>query len=93
MRLLLRLCLPATLIVAAFSAPPGMGQPPEPIHSIRMPSYSVEVAPGEPPRLTIQRDGETVFEVPVVGGAGLRYPAGTAFGIDYSVRGRRRLGV
>ena len=36
--------------------------------SIHMASYSVEVAPGEPPRLTIERDGETVFEVPIVSG-------------------------
>ena len=58
---------PAMTIIAAFSFRAG-AQSSAQITSIRMPLYSVEVMPGEPPRLAIARDGETVFVVPVVSG-------------------------
>jgi hypothetical protein len=43
-------------------------QPASTIRSIRMYGYSVEITPGEPPRLTVARDGEAVFDLPVVSG-------------------------
>ena len=60
-----RCCLLAGL---AFGTLVSFGQSATPIRSIRMPSYSVEITPGEPPRLNIARDGEAVFELPVVSG-------------------------
>lgn len=47
---------------------PGLSFAQGPIAPIRMPSYAVELEPGQPPRLAISRDGETVFEVPVASG-------------------------
>jgi hypothetical protein len=59
--------LPAMLILP-FMRSPGEAQPTSPITSIRMPSYSAELTAGEPPRLAIERDGETVFVVPIISG-------------------------
>jgi hypothetical protein len=53
---------------------------------IRMPSYSVEVNPGEPPRLVIARDGETVFEVPIVSGLASDTGEEQLSAIEFSVR-------
>ncbi|HEY1987321.1 MAG TPA: TIM-barrel domain-containing protein [Terracidiphilus sp.] len=67
---LLRRCLPAALIAAiawmpAIAQNPTVAQGANPIH---MQLYSVVVKPGDPPRLSIERDGETVLEVPIVAG-------------------------
>jgi hypothetical protein len=82
---LLRRCLPAflTLVTASLA---GFGQPPGPNHSIRMPLYSVDVAPGEPPRLTIERDGEVIFEVPVVSGLASETQQEKLSEIEFSIR-------
>jgi hypothetical protein len=65
MRLLHCCSLTVSLCLATI---PAAAQPASTIRSIRMPGYSVEVTPGEPPRLTVARDGEAVFELPVVSG-------------------------
>ncbi len=83
MRLLLRICLAATLGLCSLSV---HAQPAAPITSIHMPAYAVEVAPGQPPRLAIARDGETVFEVPVVSGLASDTQQEQLSGIEYSVR-------
>jgi hypothetical protein len=84
MRIPLRF-LSATLVIAAccFRArAQSTGQ----ITSIRMPLYSVDVTPGEPPRLAIARDGETVFVVPVVSGLASDTQEERISAIDYSVQ-------
>src|SRR5579871_4634240 len=63
----LRSCLNALLLSMALAccrAVPAQSA----VTSIQMSSYSVEVKSGQPPRLQIARDGETVFEVPIVSG-------------------------
>jgi hypothetical protein len=79
------LCLPAPLIAAVLCVP-VTAQPPGPITPIRMPLYSVQVMPGDPPRLAIARDGETVFEVPVVSGLASDTQQERLSGIEYTVR-------
>ena len=64
---LLRRRLPATLLSGALALS-VFAQPSNSTTTIRMPAYSVEIKAGEPPRLTIARDGQAVFEVPVVSG-------------------------
>jgi hypothetical protein len=65
MRLLRRSSLILFLCLAII---PTGAQPASTIRSIRMYGYSVEITPGEPPRLTVARDGEAVFDLPVVSG-------------------------
>ena len=67
MSLLLRWRLPATLLSGALAVS-AFGQPSSSTTTIRMPAYSVEIKAGEVPRLIIERDGQAVFEVPVVSG-------------------------
>lgn len=81
MRMPLRLVL-ATLMAGAICLP-LTAQPPQ--TSIRMPSYSVAVAPGEPPRLTIERDGEKVFVVPIVSGLAADTHEEQLSSIEYSI--------
>ena len=51
-----------------------------------MPAYSVEIKAGDPPRLTIARDGEAVFEVPVVSGLASDAQQEQLSAVDSSVR-------
>lgn len=69
MRFLLRCRLAAALIFLAISCH-GAGQSPDAAQTIAMARYRVVVTPGEVPRLAVERDGETVFELPVVAGLG-----------------------
>src|SRR5579859_2990166 len=82
MRLLFRWFLPAVLILASCS-PSGTAQPTTPI---RMPLYSVEVTPGTPPRLIIERDGERLVEVPVVSGLASDTQQEQLSGIEFTLR-------
>ena len=74
------------LILATNSCMQGMGQPSKPTTSIREPAYSVGISPGEPPRLIIGRDGQTVFEVPVVSGLDSDTEQERLSDIQYSVK-------
>ncbi len=77
--------LPAAVFAAVVSLN-AAAQPPGPIASIRMPLYSVEIRAGEPPRLAIQRDGQTVFVVPVVSGLASDAREERLSAIEYSVK-------
>src|SRR3954447_20659448 len=83
MRFSLR-CLRAMLFTPALCVA-ALGQPSAPITAIRMPSYSVQVRAGEPPRLAIDRDGETVFEVPMVSGIASETQEERLSAIEYTV--------
>jgi hypothetical protein len=82
---LLRRSLPAALL-AGLIVPSGFAQSAAPVRSIRMPSYSVEITPGEPPRLTISRDGEAVFELPAVSGLASETQQEQLSHIEFNVR-------
>ncbi len=90
---LLRWPLPAILISSVLPLF-AFGQPSSSTPAIRMPAYSVELKPGDPPRLQIARDGETVFEVPAVSGLSSDTSEEQLSAIEFSVRqaGERRLG-
>jgi hypothetical protein len=64
----------ALLFVAASSVGltqnPIAAEGPRASKLIEMAQYSVLVEPGNPPRLTIERDHQAVFVVPVVAGLG-----------------------
>jgi Glycosyl hydrolases family 31 len=62
------------------------------INQIRMPLYSAIVEPGEPPRLTIERDNEAVFEVPIISGLSSDTQPEKLSAIQYSTR-RREDGI
>ena len=90
MRIALRR-LPALLIIAVLCFAPVLcvaagAQPSGPIPAIHMPLCSVEVIPGEPPRLAIARDGEAVFVVPVVSGLASDQQEEKLSAIEYSVK-------
>jgi hypothetical protein len=72
------------LVAAAVPLGPALAQPS--ITAIRMPLYSVELKPGDPPRLQIARDGETVFEVPAVSGLSSDTSEEQLSAIEFSVR-------
>jgi len=79
------LCRPAMLIIPLLCAAAGAHSS-SPITSIQMPVYSVAVTAGEPPRLAIERDGETVFTVPVVSGLASDQQEERLSAIEYSVK-------
>ncbi len=53
---------------------------------IETPSYSVRIAEGEPPRLTIERNDEPIFEVPVVSGLSSSSAEERLSDVRYAVR-------
>jgi hypothetical protein len=53
---------------------------------IEMPQYSVLVEPGSPPRLTVERDHQPVFEFPVVAGLASDTQPELLSGIEFSLR-------
>ena len=61
----------------------GIAQPP---HFIQMPLYSVAVEPGNPPWLTIERDHQAGFEVPIVAGLASDTQEEHLSGIEFSFR-------
>lgn len=61
----------------------GIAQAP---HFIQMPQYSVAVEPGNPPCLTIERDHQAVFEVPIVAGLASDTQEEHLSGIEFSFR-------
>ena len=61
-----RILLSAAIIFAAVSSH-GDAQTPPPT-SVDEPQYSVLVQPGNPPRLTVERDHESIFVLPLVAG-------------------------
>lgn len=71
------------ILIAGTTCPLMTAQSPR---SIRMPGYSVAVAPGQPPRLTIERDGETVFVVPIVSGLATDKSEESLSSVEYSIR-------
>src|ERR1700756_2850925 len=85
MSLLLRWPLSAILVSGGLTLA-GFAQPSNSSNTIRMPAYSVEIKAGDPPRLTIERDGEAVFELPVVSGLASDSQQEQLSGVDYSFR-------
>src|SRR3954449_7621620 len=81
MRFLYLCSLYAPWIVATAVAQPNVH-----IASIRMSHYAVQLVPGDPPRLAIARDGERVFEVPIVSGLTSDTQQEQLSGIEFSVR-------
>lgn len=53
---------------------------------IRMPQYSAMIEPGNPPRLTIERDHQAVFELPIVAGLASDTKEEHLSGIEFSLR-------
>jgi|CZKL01.1.fsa_nt_gi hypothetical protein len=85
MPLLLRCSLPAALFFA-FSLIPSVAQTTPLIQTIRTPQYTVDVAAGDTPRLIISRDGQTVFEVPIVAGLSSDQYEESLSGVEFSIR-------
>ena len=84
MRLLSR-CLLCAVSIGPIASLAVVGQTAPANTSIRMSLYSVEVVPGDPPRLAIARDGEAVFEVPMVSGLASDTHQEQLSAIQYSV--------
>jgi Glycosyl hydrolases family 31 len=63
----LRFLLSAAFLFVAASPAANAQTPPQPT-TIAEPNYSVLVQPGNPPRLTVERGQEPVFELPIVAG-------------------------
>lgn len=82
----LRSFLLAGICVLASSAFIGFAQPAKTAQIIAMPKYSVLIEAGSPPRLTIERDGEAVFVVPIVSGLASNTQQERLSRIEYSVR-------
>jgi hypothetical protein len=61
-------------------------QVPPPPKLIEMAEYSVLVEPGNPPRLTVERNHQAVFELPVVAGLASTTQEEHLSGIEYSLR-------
>ena len=81
---LLRCCsLTVSLCLAII---PVAAQPASTIHSIHMSGYSVEITPGDPPRLTVARDSEAVFELPIVSGLASGEKPEHLSNIQFSIR-------
>jgi hypothetical protein len=77
----------AVMIIAAMSCGDAHchAQPRPSPKSIAMPQYSVLVEPGNPPRLTVERDHLAVFELPVVAGLASSTEEEHLSGIEFSL--------
>jgi len=89
---LLRACFFAALLLSAIplrclaeSLPEA--QPSSSHQRIVMPRYTVEIAPGNPPRLTIERENQPVFIVPVVSGLASSTQEEQLSAIEFSLLG------
>jgi hypothetical protein len=76
--------LTAFLLLAAATLL-GFAQAPEPAKFVDLPQYSVAVEAGNPPRLRIERDGQTVFVVPVVAGLASSSQQEHLSGVEYAL--------
>ncbi|HEY1902229.1 MAG TPA: TIM-barrel domain-containing protein [Terracidiphilus sp.] len=92
MPFLFRRLLPAALLCIAFTShgnaqESNASESPDPgPRLIQMPQYSVLVEPGNPPRLTVERDHQPVFVFPVVAGLASDTQPERLSGIAFSLR-------
>lgn len=61
-------------------------QSPQQPKLIEMQQYSVVVEPGDPPQLTVERDGQAVFKFPVVAGLASSTREEKLSGVGFSLR-------
>lgn len=79
--------LPVAIVSLALSSY-GAGQAPDSgvdPHLIAMAQYSVVVTPGDEPRLTVERDNQAVFELPVVAGLASASEQEQLSGIEFAL--------
>lgn len=83
----LRRLLPAAFLFIAIAhfAPAQQVTPASSQRLIQMPQYTVIIAPGTPPRLTIERDHQAVFELPIVSGLASTTAEEHLSTIEYSI--------
>jgi len=82
MPLPLRRSLSPVLLLLAASLP-AFAQAPR---LIQMPQYSVAIEPGNPPRITVERDHQAIFELPIVAGLASSTQEEHLSGVEFTLR-------